>query len=367
MPTTKWDTSLLPAKCILLEYSVDPNDIQQQTLVRGYRGLSYASAVTIKTALDAQTTVTDPVIDGITFTGTWNIGTSKIVRVESGPLSGSHEVRQGMKYGVNTACMSAVNERLVRSRSYPIEQNENAWMYYELMQKEETKKWVNLSYAAALSEYEYLWKIFQASILSKVALSPSQVREYQIFYCDSAGEYYIYPYYPGYDTAMPILKVTMVLDTYYIVSVTLDGDDATAVITAITNPVFETWYEQEADNTYTMYRTLKDTSETPIMRYRNLQYAGMARVYGIPSELDDYITIYGLNDDDATIYEHAKLTVGCDTYRVTADCTGERIDPEDDESMWVWIPKITPEITANTEDIVDDGEAYETQVYFAAL
>ena len=398
MPATKWDTSLTAANCILLSYSVNPNDTQDQTIVRGYKGLSYASAATIKAVLDAATTVTDPSIDSVTFSGTWRVGKAQIIRTESGTTAGSHEVRQSMKYGVNLACMSAFNERLIRARAYPIEQNENAWMYYELMQKEESKKWVNLSYAAALTEYEYLWRYYDDDDIVRTTVTfgpdPGQsrytyaltVREYTIITILKATWPYSWNndtntpvtmtlYYGGSDVATKTFGLTASSPGYtvetgksYIVGVAQDvNDNYYPTLTEITNPVIETWYSEENDGSYTMYRTLKETSNTPFMKTRVLQYAGMARAYLVPAAGDAYVYIYGMNDEDTMIHQHAKLRIGNDVYRVTADCEGALYDSEDEDSQWVWKPSITPEITAATEDLVDAGEANETQVYFEAL
>jgi len=352
MPSNRWDTELLAAKCVLLGYTVEPNDIQNQGITRAWRGLNIGQANAIKTVLDAQTTVTDPVIDGITFTGTWRVGQAQIERIESGPLAGSHQVTQSIKEGNNTACMSVLNERLVRSRAYPLEQNENAWMYYELMQKEETKKWTGLSYAAAVTEYEYLWQIFRASEESK------PTREHQIIYADTTGIIAGPLHYPGYDSGSTY--ATLVVGKYYIIGAELNFDETRVMptITEITNPVIETWYEEERDGSYTMYRTLKSTTATPIMRNRVLQYAGMARVKGTPIVDDDEITIYGLNRATETIYQHAKFRIGSDVYRVTEDATAE------DGEVTV---SVTPLVTAATEDLCDAGVENETQVYFEAL
>jgi len=391
MPATKWDTSLTAANCILLSYSVNPNDTQDQTIVRGYKGLSYASAATIKAVLDAATTVTDPSIDSVTFSGTWRVGKAQIIRTESGTTAGSHEVRQSMKYGVNLACMSAFNERLIRARAYPIEQNENAWMYYELMQNEESKKWVNLSYAAAVAEYEYLWRYYDDDDIVRVNISTYYeynltVREYMIINIINAAWPYLVTgegnasvtmnlYYGGSDVATKTFGLTASSPGYtvetgksYIVGVAQDvNDNYYPTLTEITNPVIETWYSEENDGSYTMYRTLKETSDTPFMKTRVLQYAGMARAYLVPAAGDAYVYIYGMNDEDTMIHQHAKLRIGNDVYRVTADCEGALYDSEDEDSQWVWKPSITPEITAATEDLVDAGEANETQVYFEAL
>lgn len=379
MPATKWDSSLIADKCVLLEYSVDPNDVQNQSILRGYRGLSYAAAVTIKTALDAEKTVTAPVIDGVTFSGTWRVGTARIVRTESGPLAGSHEVQQSMKYGLNQVCMSGINERLVRSRSYPIEQNENAWMYYELMQSEKTKKWVGLSYDAALSEYEYLSKVFYTSNMSAadaVPSNPDTVHEYQIIYADVnktcrslfyyPGEH-IYEYdddtHPGYDRFDQVYAA----GNYYIISHAYANQTIVAygyypTITVITNPTFETWYEEESDGSYTMYRTLKETTAKPIKKYRKLQYAGMARVWNLPTVGDSTVTIYGITDTSTVIYAYTKFRIGNDVYRVKSDCSSST-----DGGTTIWTVSITPEITEETEDLIDAGESKETQVYFEAL
>lgn len=400
MPATKWDSSLIADKCVLLEYSVDPNDAQNQTIVRGYRGLSYASAATIKTALDAEKTVTDPVIDGVTFSGTWRVGTARIVRTESGPLAGSHEVQQNMKYGLNQACMSVVNERLVRSRSYPIEQNENAWMYYELIQSEKTKKWVGLSYAAAVSEYEYLWQCVYASDLSNTDVNV--VREHQIIFVDSdytnhVGGLKMKLHYqddllPTFHATLPYASYRIPpkvmteirednVGKYYIVEVELQKqytawDDYEGeiqvigyvdegyipVLTEITNPTFETWYEEESDGSYTMYRTLKETTAKPIKKYRKLQYAGMARVWNLPMVGDSTVTIYGITDPSTVIYAYTKFRIGNDVYRVKSDCSSST-----DGGTTIWTVSITPEITEETEDLIDAGESKETQVYFEAL
>jgi len=401
MPATKWDSSLTAAKCELLSYTVSPNDAQNQAIVRGYKGLSYASAASIKAVLDAQTTVTSPSIDGITFSGTWRVDKAQIIRTESGTTAGSHEVRQTMKYGLNLSCMSTVNERLIRSRAYPIEQNENAWMYYELMQNEVSKKWINLSYAAALSEYEYLWRYYDDDDIVYRELNPLldirsyfiDVREYMIitilrgewpsYYGGTTAAVTMTLYYGGNSVITKSFGIeesgqgpaegypvdyTIETGKSYIVGVAQDdNDNYYPTLTEITNPLMETWYSEENDGSYTMYRTLKETSNKPYKKVRTLQYAGLARVYGSPSALDAYVYIYGMNDEDVTIYEHTKFRIGGAVYRVTADCEGALYDSEDENSQWVWKPSITPEVTAATEDLVDLGEANETQVYFEAL
>lgn len=359
MASNRWKTTTDNADAVLLHYGVAPNESNSQVLIRAWNGIDVTAADSLKASLDATTSVTDPVADNQTYTGTWRVSKNEIIREMGGTLAGSCRIVQQLGYGFFTACMSAANQRIVRVRAYPFEQNENAWMYYELMIKEETLKWVNLSYATAVSEFEYLWYVH--GDLPTGASDMANMREHTIYLPTTSPIAQYQLYYPGYTVGYRTNQC--LAGTYYRVSASAEGGSTYyphISDTPLTNVVIEScWYEEEQDGSYTMFRTLKTLSGTTLTkRNRVLQYAGLTRVLGTVTEDDTSITIYGFNDTSITVYQHSKFRIGSDVYRVTTSANAS--------SGQVTLA-ITPPITLATEEYVDACDTNEAEVFFDAL
>ena len=359
----KYRTTIPEDNATLSKYSVSPNDLDAAILYRTWEGLSLESATTFKTTLDATTEVTNPLVDHVAWPGTYRT-VNEIEKVDSGPLAGSCRVVQTLMKGFYSSATS-VNERITRVRSYPEEQRENTWMYYERQITEETKKWSNMSYAAVVTEYEFYKKIYYVDGGTGIGgtwggstLDSTHARENTLIYnVSNAG---VTIYLTNRDPAGEY-SGSLNSNTYYRIDASLVGGLYLATFTVLTSPIIsECWYEAERDGSYSLYRTIKTTEHDAITRYKTLQYAGLVTVQGYPLEDDAIIVLGGFNNENEILYKHAKFIIDGDStkYRVTADATAV--------SGNVTVA-ITPPITAATELVVDDGEENQVQVYFDAL
>ena len=368
----KWRTTVAEANAVLHKYSVNPSNLVTEVLVRRWDGIDRTYVDAARTILKAAKTVTDPKADNITFSGAWTVGNVWYDPVNGSNIAGSTSIYQELKVG-NNLYATPDNLSLVRSRSYPLEQNENSWMYYERFKTEDTSRWKNVTYAGLNDEvYEGLRQIrtYDAWVANRLARDDKFDRPppYTIGYYDrlflyniiydetgsyggasSAGLYYI------------LSNPTYRLDPY-------DGLETSwfGTWTAIATPVIrEVWHEENEDGTYDIFRTLETTNTTAIMRTRALTYAGMILVQGLPALGDTTLTLWGFEKTTEKIYKHARFMVGSTTYRVTADATCVATDVGGVEKGQATV-SITPSVAQATEDSCDDYPG-QVQAFFVAL
>lgn len=364
----KWRTTISDSDWTFGRYTVNPNDLSDETLVRRVRGVDRANVETLVDTLRAVKTVADPVADHVPYDGTFNVKSVDWVLDESGNTSGSVEITQTLARARNDYATTD-NLKLVRSRAYPTEQSENAWMYYERFKEEETTKWRNMTLAAVsgavFNGLRRIWTyadalaavVAEADTFSTPTSTDYYHRKftYNIFYCATndlgfahvgftpsggwvAGKYYI----GGTPTYYERLGQTSWWFTWE----------------EIENPIIrECYYEENEDGTFDIYRVLETTTGTALVRTRPLQYAGMVRVKGEPVLDATTITLHGFIDQTTVVRQHARFRIGGDTYRVLADATAAAGEVT---------LSIFPAVTQATEDACD-GTANETQAFFEAL
>ena len=383
--SNKWRTSIGEANAVLEKYSVDVSNPSSEVLLRRFNGIARTYLESARTALKASTTITDPKVDGITFEGTWVVGEVYFDPATSGNIAGSTSILQELKPGYSYCTPD--NETVVRSRAYPLEQNENAWMYYERFKLEETRRWHNIlpSLAPDLLDslrqmfnfwgwvdidgvptvYDCAWGLVYSHITGAayqehlvaggdliIGASGARYHDRQylnMIYRKDDGKFY------KRDTASYGGKTISFATAPFSRSVT---DWWAGSEVEIENPVIrECWMEINKDGTYDIYRTIETTTTTAIMRTRALQYAGMTRISGLPALDDTTLAIIGFLDTDETIHENARFRIGSDTYRVLSDAqvSGGSVTVS-----------VTPAVTLATETAADDNPE-QTQVYWDAL
>jgi len=344
----KWRTTLTEAQSLFVKYSVNPSEVSEESLVRQWTGIDRDYLASLISTLRSTTTVTDPKADGQTYSGTWTVGSVEPMIDKGGNTAGSATIVQILKKNVYSDA-SPANLTIVRSRAYPLEQNENAWMYYERYKSEVTKRWHNIKAANIEAEYDKIRMIYDSGG-GNYTLSHSNL--YKIFFMSGDGGNILTPT-GGF-------AVHAEGNTYW--EPTIVGSvGAYLVWTAseISNPVIrECWYEQNTDGTYNLFRTLETTSSTAIKRTRALQYAGMTLVSGEPVLAATTITISGFNKLTEVVYKDARFRIGSDIYRVTANTTAVA-------GVATNIP-ITPAITQASDDACGEN-VNQTQVFFEAL
>lgn len=192
--------------------------------------------------------------------------------------------------------LSSSNKFVVKHEYETEEQNENAWMYYARGTVIETSRWVNIAPTSIASLYPYT------------------------------------------------------------TSVTFD----TAIVGYSDPIILQNWYEKEQDGSYSMYRTLFARSLTSVVKYRDVQYAGMilTDTDTPPSEFDTTIKMSGFRNLTETIYQNAKFSIGGDTYRVSANATA---------AAGVATVSVIPEVSLSTETTCDTDDNSAVQIYFEAL
>ncbi len=152
----KWRTTVTESNAVFVKYGVGPSDLSTEILTRKWTGIDKSVLQTLIATLRATTTVTDPKADNQTYSGVWTVGTVEPNPDEGGNTAGSADIVQVLTKGYSSA--SPANIVYVRSRAYPFEQNENAWMYYERFRYEETKKWSNILAANIEAEFDKIWE-----------------------------------------------------------------------------------------------------------------------------------------------------------------------------------------------------------------
>lgn len=347
----KWRTTVLEANAVFVNYGVHPSDLSTEALTRKWTGIDRSVLYSLITTLRATATVTGPKADGVAYSGVWTVDSVDHVLDEGGNLAGSATIIQVLKKNVY-ALASPDNLTIVRSRAYPLEQNENAWMYYERYKSEVTKRWHNISAANIEAEYEKLRDIvFFTSTNHEL---------------DTDGDLYVVGYSK---TAVvvngdgsPAMWAHVTSDkTYWEPTLNSVGGWHIIDLVEIENPIIrECWYEQNADGTYNLFRTLEVTNSTAVMRTRALQYAGMTLTNELapPMEGDTTIYISGLNNLTETIYKNSRFRIGSDTYRVTADTVASGGN--------VTVP-VSPEVSASTETTCYTIDVSPVQIFWDAL
>lgn len=384
--SNKWRTTVAEADAVLERYSVDPADPSGEVLLRKWEGIDRTVLDTLKTTLKAITSVTDPKVDGETFSGTWIVGDVYYAPQNSGSLAGSTSIIQELKPGYSYCTPN--NKTIVKTRAYPVEQNENSWMYYERFKKEETTRWHNIT-ASAISElFDNMrqirtWTAWYAARVEEDDSYTGPTPEFNTYYYDRKHLYDIIFIDPNDDYSNPsiINPVTTYgyTESEYYMPKTATYEAASPTwgsvvdwwFSSVNNPqppvadmvaqgntvIRECWTELNKDGSYDLYRTIETTTTTAIMRTRALQYAGMIRVSGLPALDDTTITLIGFLDTDEWIYKDARFRIGSDTYRVLADAQ---------VSGGAVTLSITPAVSQATEDAADT-DPEQCQAYFEAL
>ncbi len=344
----KWRTTVAEGNAVFVSYGVHPSDLSTEALTRKWTGINRNNLFSLISTLRTTKIVTDPKADSVVYTGTWTVDSVDPVLDEGGNLAGSATIVQVLKKNVYELA-SPDNLTIIRSRAYPLEQNENAWMYYERYKSEVTKRWHNIKAANIEAEY-------------------NKLKEFQDFnsdhVLDTDGEFYVIGHATTailvHGDGSPVGWSHMTTANSYW-EPTLSGSIGAWSIgdlTELTTPIIrECWYEQNTDGTYNLFRTLETTTATAIMRKRPLQYAGMTLVQGYPMLDDTVLTIAGLEDVDEVVYKNARFRIGSDTYRVLSNSTASAGQVTVD---------VTPSITQATEDLCD-AEPNQVQCFWDAL
>lgn len=346
----QWLTALADANWVPAGnnyYMVDPNNTNVRTLMRRHDGISRASVQGLKSTLDALTTVTNPKIDNVAWTGTWRVTKVEIEYVNDGALSGSASIIEILSTGLYDNASDA-NMQIFRIDSQAYEQVENPWMFYERYVKRETKRWLNMSLAGATSSYEKFYQILLTSTTSKTTMDNDYTAAH--YYYNSTIIYADIVIPGGIGTTWQGVATQ---GKYYQVSCSLGFPVA---LTELTNPQIEqARYELEQDGSYTLYRTLYTMTAPALMRTRTLQYAGMVLTAGTPTEGSSSLAIDGLNTAAEVVYANATLRVNGDStiYRVTTNATA---------SSGAVTLTVTPNLTQAAEDGGDNN-----QIFFSAL
>jgi hypothetical protein len=339
----KWRTTVPEDNAVFVKYSVNPSDLPTEMLVRKWTGIDKSVLASLITTLRAVTTVTNPKADHQSYDGVWTVKSVEPNPDESGNTAGSGDIVQILFKGFSTA--SPDNLTIVRSRAYPSEQNENAWMYYERYKSEVTQRWRNINAANIVAEYDKIRRIKNSWYDLPV---PGVSDLYSIIYADATNP-----------TVWGIVKTAGTFwETELAGSI---GAWHVESVTEISNPIIrECWYESNDDGTYNLFRTLETTSEPAIMRTRALQYAGVILTNEVQPPMESDTTIYmsGFNNLTETIYENAKFRIGSDTYRVTADTVAS--------GGIVTVP-VSPEVLLSTETTCDTVDLSSVQIFFEAL
>ena len=365
----KWRTSIAEANAVLHKYSINPSDTTTEVMVRRWDGIDRTYVDDARTILKAAKTVTDPKADNITFEGTWTVGNVWYDPVDGSNIAGSTSIYQELKPG-NYTQATPDNLTIMRSRAYPLEQNENSWMYYERFKSEVTSRWHNIAAANIEDEYDKLRQIYSTrdGVIRLIVTDT-----YKIFYIDPdfpAESYLMVPHYYPLTPAVTYKGTTYANDSYCISDKWYTGSYKTLpdalFPSVIANPVIrECWYEQNPDGTYNLFRTIETTSDTCVMRTHALTYAGMVLVQGAPALDDTSLILWGFEKTTEKIYKHARFMVGSTTYRVTADATCVATDVGGVEKGQATV-SVTPSVSQSTEDSCDDYPR-QVQALFIAL
>lgn len=367
----KWRTTVTEANAVFVNYGVHPSDLSTEALTRKWTGIDRSVLYSLITTIRGTKTVTDPYADGQKYSGTWTVDTVDPVLDEGGNLAGSATIVQVLKKNVY-AYAEPDNVTTARSRAYPLEQDENAWMYYERFKNEITSRWHNLTYAGLIDEvWDGVRQIRNATDFNSAVLADDDKvvnvtwkyyhRKflYDIIYIDAL------PFTPhigaaphgGFAEGKYYIPDTAVWSAPYGYAETSTSWFFDHWV-EVTDPIIrEVWYEQNTDGTYDLFRSLETTSEPAIMRTRALQYAGMTLLQGYPMLDDTVLTIAGLNNTTETVYANARLRIGSDTYRVLDNSTAV--------AGQVTV-NVNPAITQATEDAADENPN-ATQVLWNAL
>jgi len=364
----KWRTSVTDSAWVYVKYSINPSEVSSETLIRKITGIDKSKLYTIITSLRAVKTVEDPYADNQKYEGTWTVKSVEPLPDESGNTAGSASLIEVLSKG-SYPYANPDNVTVARSRAYPLEQNENAWMYYERFKKEETKRWHNMTYTGIVDSqvFDGIRQIMTATEFTDFVTEGNDKR-LSVYY----SRRYLYVIVKGDGTYTPWFvgmggQGDLAAGKYWIPSgITYSANDDwhLAGWTEVENPIIrECYYDRQEDGTYNLYRSLETTSDTAIMRVRALQYAGMVLVQGLPILDDTVITLKGFLDVDEIIYKNARFRIGSDTYRVLSNQTCTEVAGE---SVGQVTLDVSPSVTQATEDLADASEN-QTQVFWDAL
>ena len=373
----KWRTTIKDADWVYVRYSINPSEVATETLVRKITGIDKSVLRSLIASLRSETTVEDPYADNQKYDGIWTIKRVEPLPDDSSNTAGSASIIEELSYGHDDYA-NPDNATIARSRAYPVEQNENAWMYYERFKKEETTRWHNMTYAGIVDSqvFDGIRQIFTTSELNAFILAGKDTYHdffgnthyyrrrylYCIVYADKDNEWVEAGRFSNFSKILTKGK-------YYIPpTATETGKDDSWTFglnwDEIENPIIrECYYDRQEDGTYNLYRSMETTTNTADMRTRALQYAGMVLVSGLPILDDSVITLKGFLDVDEVIYKNARFRIGSDTYRVLGNETCTEVAGE---SVGQVTLDITPAITQATEDACDASEN-QTQIFWDAL
>lgn len=364
--SNKWRTTIRDADWVYVRYSVNPGDLSTETLIRKITGVDKSVLATLIATLRAASTVDAPYADGQSYSGTWSVKSVEPTPDEQGNTQGSVDIVQELRR-FRSDYATADTARLMRSRAYPYEQNENAWMYYERACNEETTRFKGLTSVTG-EVYDGLRQIRTLTDFNTAVTAAADTYTWTDAFDVVHTEYYhrkfLYNVIYVDSAAAVLVGDGSLTEGHYYIGGTPEYTAKHGVTswyftwTEVENPVIsECWYEDNEDTTYDVYRTIVETSNTAIVRTRARQYAGMVLVDGAAIEDSTEIKLKGFLNETERIHEHAKFRIGNDVYRVTADvdCVAGKATVS-----------ITPPVTECTETLTDDYSG-QVQVYFEAL
>lgn len=291
----RFASAIVDADWVKELYSEDPQNPSSKVLVRAAYGLLRYQTPTLLNNLSATKSYADPYADKLTIPGTWRVIKREIRPVNDRELSGSDVLVETLGQGYFTT-LSASNKLVVKYLVEAEEQNENAWMYYSRNVATETSRYINVSADVLATTFPKTNELTLSTTLAT------------------------------YDTAW----------------------------------LADQWYEREQDGSYSVYRTLKARSLTSTLVTRAVQYGGMVLVdtAQLPMEGDTHVHVNGFTKQTEVVYANAKLIIGGESYRCTANATAV---------AGAATVNVSPEISATTEAYADTADLSAVQIYFEAL
>jgi len=367
---TQWFTTLDEDRAQFGDYRVNPEKATERILTRVWYGISKVAFPTLRATIDATTEITNPKVDNQTYQGTWRI---KDMRTQegTGEFAGSLTVLQDIANELNDG-PGLKNEYLAGLQSDVYELSEYAWMKYTHTLKRTTKKWTNLTQTGAEDAFAYLSELVSPE--PSGAWYELSVRTGYSDYLGGAiptakmtgtwgSKYWNMVYWDAVASAWKIVDglryYNPTTERWRVSAIYSDGTaDFTDQLTAteISQPHIESVrMQEEQDRSFTLYRTLSETTYPAVMRTIYYQYAGLILVAALPVEDATTISLSGFLNQTEKIYANARFRIAGDTYRVTADatCVAGAVSVT-----------VTPPITAATVTAYGD---YDRMVFFNAI
>ena len=353
--SSKWYSTLEESRAQFGGYKVNPNKPTERIFTRVFYGIDKVEFLTLRATIDSTTTITSPIVDNQTYPGTWRIDD---IRTEegTGELAGSLTVYQDIANKLNDG-IGPGNEYLAGVQSQLIELIEYRWMVYQHYKKTTTKKWTALTSSATQEVYDLLYRIVPESEVASTSIAVSADRVpslttwtskyYNMVVGRTDGTYWKFDD-PG--------------DPYSVVTHS-DGSLSYNLWlghSVISQPIIEScYYQEQADRSFIIYRSLTELTYPAIMRDIYYQYAGLIVTSTLPVEDSNTIKLSGFLNQTEKIYEDARFRIGSDTYRVTADATCV------DGAVTL---AVTPYVTADTAEAhMFDVSNIGAQVFFNAI